>query len=392
MPESSLPRGRAIVAGCGHGGLATIRSLGRHGVHVIAITDDPNESGLRSRFIDERAMCPHPADEDAFIGFLLDHADEWRGALIIETNDYYATTLAKHKATLSEHYRLVVPELDVVNTFIEKDMTYALAERCGVEYPALIAPVDMAELERQIEGIVFPVMVKPVRSHEFVAHFGTKLFVVDDEAELRKMFAKTLEANTPVVICEIIPGSDYRSLERLWIYVGTTGEVHVEAFNTKIRQTPPMFGITRVGTMTPRNDELLEVSTRLLEASGLTGTAGFEFKRDPRDGRLKLIEVNIRMMADVQLMISAGVDIPWIMYEDHVNGVRNPPPPHDTNGYWIYLIPDIYRFVSDRDPPSLRAFLEPYLARKKSFAYLSMRDPKPFVSEVRRRLVKQRRS
>jgi D-aspartate ligase len=390
VSSPDLPTGKVIVAGMVHGGLAIARSLARHGVRVIGVTAHERESGLRSNAVHEHAICPDPADERAFVDFLLSRADSWSGALIIETNDYYSSALANHREELERHYRLAVPSAEVTATFIEKDLTYELAEQCGVEYPALVLPESPAELEEVIGQLQFPVMLKPVRSHEFAARFRKKLFVTETPEDLRERFSAANEAGLATIVCEIIPGDDHRTLEKAWYYVGSDGQILVEIHNTKLRQTPPMFGITRAAVTTPVNEEIRSLALSILDASDLRGTAGFEFKRDPRDGRPKLIEVNIRVMADVQMMISAGVDIPWIMYRDLVLDEREPPPEYAIGQYYVYELPDIFQFLGRRNPRSIRAFLEPYRTRRRSFAYFSLRDPRPFVHEVTKRIRRKR--
>lgn len=394
--DGGLPRGKVIVAGCTHGGLAAIRSLGSRGLHVIAISYEPTEHAFRSRYISEREICPHPRDERAFVEFLLARADRWAGALIIETNDYYATALARHKEQLAEHYRLVVPDWPVARTFIEKDLTYELAERCGVAYPRCFKPTTAAELESCLGEVQFPVMVKPVRSHEFVAVFRTKLFVAETPDELRCRFRAAMDAAIPVVIAEVIPGTDYKTLERVSMHVDSHGDVVSELYTTKLRQTPPMFGMNKVSVTTPEYPEVRAATLRLLEAVDFRGNAGVEFKRDPRDGQLKLIEVNVRLLADAQLSISAGIDTPWLMYQDVVNGVRVTAPPAEEGIYFVHLLTDLVELVTkERDRwRNRRRLLEPYLARRRAHAYLSWRDPMPALDELvgrARRFARKRR-
>jgi predicted ATP-grasp superfamily ATP-dependent carboligase len=214
---------------------------------------------------------------------------------------------------------------------------------------------------------------------------------VDTPDELRERFSAAHEAGLATIVCEIIPGDDHRTLEKAWYYVGSDGGILAEVHHTKLRQTPPMFGITRAAVTTPVSEEIRSLALPILEASGVRGTAGFEFKRDPRDGRPKLIEVNIRVMADVQLLIAAGVDIPWIMYRDLVLDERDPPPEYRVGQYFAYELPDIFQFARHRNPRSIRAFLEPYRSRHRSFAYFSLRDPRPFVHQITGKIRRRRR-
>ena len=386
--EAEPGKNTVIVAGCTHGGLSAIRSYGRAGRRVVAMTYNPDEPALRSRHVDEIAICPHPQDEDEFIRYLLDRAAEWSGAFLLDTNDYYATAMSRHKEALAAHYHLVVPDWVVARIFIEKDRTYELAGRVGVEHPKFLQPRTRAELEDVIDQLTFPVMVKPVRSHEFVRVFRTKLFTVDDAEGLRDRFEATLEAGTPVVICEIIPGTDYRTLERVSLYIDTTGEIAAEIHNTKLRQTPPMFGMCKAGVTTPPVPEVLTESKKLLDACDFRGLAAVEFKRDPRDGRLKLIEVNVRVLADMQHAISAGVDLPAIVYDDIVEGRQHPRQVAEADVFYVHMQTDLFElFSKEKDRlRNARRLLEPYLARRRSYAFFSLRDPMPFLEELRVRV------
>jgi len=382
----SLPTGKVIVAGCTHGGLSVIRSLGKHGLTIIAMTYNPGEHGLSSRYVNEKVICPHPKNEIAFINFLLKNAQKWSGALIVETNDYYATALSKHKDVLKEHYRLVVPDWEVAQVFIEKDQTYRLAEKCGVLHPRVFHPSSLEELEVIIDQIQFPTMVKPVRSHEFHAEFNTKLFIAYNADELRQAFRKPFSAHIPVVVSEIIPGTDYKSLERVSMYIDRYGNICSEMYNLKLRQAPPMFGINRVSQTVQSLPEVRMQTLKLLRAVNFKGHAGVEFKRDPRDNKLKLIEINIRLLADTQLAIACGIDTPWMIYQDIVEDNQFKVASYN-NTYFIhgltdmiFIAKDIYRFQH------FGRLIEPYIARHKTFAYLSLSDPKPFISEACSRL------
>ena len=61
----------------------------------------------------------------------------------------------------------------------------------------------------------------------------------------------------------------------------------------KLRQTPPVVGTCRVGEAF-WVDEIVEAAFRLLRAISFHGVSQVEFKRDQRDGRFKLMEINPR--------------------------------------------------------------------------------------------------
>jgi predicted ATP-grasp superfamily ATP-dependent carboligase len=75
--------------------------------------------------------------------------------------------------------------------------------------------------------------------------------------------------------------------------------------------------------------ELADAAVALLLALEFHGIAQVEFKRDPRDGTFKLIEVNPRLWEWHGLAAACGVDFPRIAYLDSVG---RPPPPARMDG------------------------------------------------------------
>jgi predicted ATP-grasp superfamily ATP-dependent carboligase len=55
---------------------------------------------------------------------------------------------------------------------------------------------------------------------------------------------------------------------------------------------------------------MVEAARKLLAAAEWQGIAMVEFKRDIRDGRAKLMEINGRFWGSLQLAIASGVDFP----------------------------------------------------------------------------------
>lgn len=379
---SDLPTNGVIVLGLSHGGLAVTRALARRGIPVIGLTHNPSDFGLKSRYLKESHLCPHPLHESQFVEFLVNRAPDWSGALLLETTDYFMAALSRNKAILSEYYRLSVAEWDKVQVFLEKDKAYAHADQTGVPHPGIFQAQNMGELNAVVDQIKYPIMLKPVLSHQFVTAFGRKMFIAKSLDELRSMFQRTVDARQPVVLSEIIPGTDFETLEKVYMYINTKGEVAAEVFNVKVRQTPPMFGVMRVGKTTPINSEVRELSARLLRSLNYQGFAGLEFKRDPRDNHLKLIEVNLRVPRCVNIAIGSGVDFPWLMYKDIVLGEQEYVTEYRENCYYIEILADLADFIRKDDQKNLRAFIKPYLARHKTYAMWSPSDPMPFLSRL----------
>lgn len=145
-----------------------------------------------------------------------------------------------------------------------------------------------------------------------------------------------------------------------------------------------MFGMNRVSHTTPLLPEVREETLKLLEAANFKGFAGVEFKRDPRDNKLKLIEINIRLLADTQLAVASGIDLPWMIYQDIVEDNQLKVTTYK-KVYFIHFLTDVMTTLKeDRDRlRHWRRFVEPYIARRRTFAFISLADPKPFLAELR---------
>lgn len=376
-----------IVVGCGTGGLAVIRALGRRpGIRIVAATHNQQSVGLASKYVSESVLIPHAAThEKEFIDFFIDRGEEWKGALILEITDDAAMALSKNKERLNCFYHLATADWSIVEMIVQKSALYQLADECEVPHPKTFNPESLEEINGIAERVRYPCIIKPVFSHEFVAAFNIKVFQAEDPAALRHQFKKCLAAGVRVMIQEIVVGPD-SNLERMQCYVDRSGKLVSRFFNNKLRQAPPSFGVMRVGTSVPRNEEVEALGERILKRANYRGYASIEFKRDSRDGQLNLIEINVRMPRNGWLAISSGVDFPWIALNDIVYGKTLDVTDYTEDQYWIELFPEIRYLIQRRGQKWLgwRDLLRPYFAKHCAFAVFSLSDPRPFLSQTKR--------
>src|SRR5205085_11313676 len=117
----------------------------------------------------------------------------------------------------------------------------------------------------------------------------------------------------------------------------------------KRRRDPRSIGTSRVSAAR-WYPALAEQGLALLRALRFHGIAQVEFKRDPRDGVFKLIEVNPRLWEWHGLAAACGVDLPRIAYLD---AIGEPPAPVRTHGEgkrWAITLARASRPMSQRPP------------------------------------------
>lgn len=321
---SALARGGApaIVVDVGWvNGLAAIRSLGRAGAPVLAVDHRPWALGLRSRFA-IAVSAPDPGrDEDGFLAALSTLGDALGApAPVFPTHDEGLNIIARHAQELGERFLYPFPDWSSLERIQSKRYQLEAAEAAGVDIPRTGHPRSGGEALRIADEIGYPVLVKPADPVEFKRRFTRQAFRCDTRAELEDAYALA-EPHEPMVQ-ELIPGGD-DALYTLGSYLDAAGRPLGVFSGRKLRQTPPTVGTCRVGEAV-WVQEVVDAGLRFLEALAYRGISQVEFKRDPRDGRYKLMEINPRLYQWHGLAASCGVDLPRIAYHDLL---RSPPAP-----------------------------------------------------------------
>jgi D-aspartate ligase len=290
-------------------GLAAIRSLGRAGIRVLALDHRRSALGFRSRYA-EPHVTPDPQDEDAFVSFLAGLDVE--RAPIFATHDEPLNAIARGAERLGERFLYPFPPWDVLARIQTKRGQLEAASRVGVPTPRTAHPASAGEARSAAELIGFPVLVKPSSTEGFKRRFGKQAFRCETVAEVERAYADA-EPYEPMVQ-EVIAGGD-EELYTLGSYLSRDGEALGLFCGRKLRQTPPGVGTCRVGEAF-WVAEVVEQGLRLLHELEFHGLSQVEFKRDPRDGAYKLMEVNPRLFQWHGLAAACGVDLPLIAYRD----------------------------------------------------------------------------
>jgi D-aspartate ligase len=319
-------RAAAVVVDVGWvNGLAAIRSLGRAGVPVLALDHRRGALGFRSRYA-QPVLCPDPQDEEAFASFLAELGEALDvPAPVFPTHDEPLNAIARAGERLGAGFRFPFPAWDVLGRIQSKRGQLEAAARAGIAVPRWAAPASAAGARAAADELGYPVLVKPSSTEGFKRRFGRQAFRCENAEEAERAYAEA-EDYEPLVQ-ELIPGGD-ELLYTLGSYLAADGEPLGVFCGRKLRQTPPGVGTCRVGEAVWVED-VVDGGLALLRALGHTGLSQVEFKRDPRDGALRLMEVNPRLWQWHALAAACGVDLPRIAYEDLV-GER--PAPVSMNG------------------------------------------------------------
>jgi D-aspartate ligase len=299
-----------------HGGLGAIRSLGRLGVKVYGVHEARWAPAAHSRYLSGRLFWrPRTDDSQRIAAGLIRLAGRiGRRAVLIPTDDAAAIFLAERGAALREHFLFPAPPPDLPRRLAGKHSLSALCQELGVPSPRACLPASLAQALGFAASAGYPLVAKqaspwlagqPLRSTSIVA----------DEPALTRAYRAFEAANAGVMLQEFIPASRGGD----WFCHGycDAGSVCRPAFTgVKERSYPAYTGLTSLGHAA-RNDTLAAQATAMFAATGYAGIADLDFRRDPRDGRYKLLDFNPRLGAQFRLFRdSAGLDVVVAAYLD----------------------------------------------------------------------------
>jgi predicted ATP-grasp superfamily ATP-dependent carboligase len=368
----------AILLGGAVNALSAARSLGSRGIPVHALAQSVTPEPLRwSRHVVQHVPFPGGSLQSWWRAWLT-HGP--RGAVVLPTSDHGLEFLAHNRGLLeSQGYLPAEINESLVLALLDKGETYRVATAAGIEAPRAVWIKRVEDLQEH--ELAFPCAVKPTESHHRSAGFRSrKALVVHDRRELEETVRATLDGANGVVVTEVVPGPD-DAFCSYYTYL-VDGEPLFHYTKRKIRQQPIHFGD---GTFHLSADvpEARELGLRLFRSAGLRGLGNVEFKRDSRDGRLKLIECNLRLTAADPMIRAGGLDLAHLLYERARGADVVPAEPDGREiGQW-HPVKDVRAFLQYRRAGELTttSWVRSLRARKR-LPLLSLSDLGPSLGNA----------
>jgi predicted ATP-grasp superfamily ATP-dependent carboligase len=227
-----------------------------------------------------------------------------------------------------------------------------------------------------------PLAIKPSVKENFFYATGDKAWRAETPEQLNRLFCKARQQISPeeILIQEIIPGSGRQQYSYCAFF--REGEAQSTLVARRLRQHPREFGRAATYVETTEHPQVEELSERFLKAINYYGLVEVEFKQDPRDGQLKLLDVNARTWGFHSIGVPAGVDFPYLLFADQVG--RSVEASRAKAGVgWLRAVTDLPTAVSDLwvRELSLRSYLES-LRNTRTESVFCRRDPLPAIAEI----------
>jgi D-aspartate ligase len=393
-PDAGRSLPPAIVLDGRVNAVSIARSLARLKVPVYAL-NLPSSPARFSRYVRWISTRETNAPADAWADYLLGpQSDHLRGAVLIVAGDIGLEVLMAHRAALAERFRLDLVNPAAQECMLDKLKTYRAAETAGIPTPRFWRAHSIEQVRALRGELVFPLLVKPTLSHLFQKQFAAKHLTVENLDELLDALQLVEGAESDVILVEKIPGPDDR-LCSYYTYLDADGTPQFD-FTKRIVRRYPIGEGNACYHVTDDNPEIRELALALFQHVGLVGFANVEFKRDDRDGRLKLIECNARFTASDCLVARSGFNLARFVYKRIVGLPAEPLPSYRRGLRLWYPLDDFlaYRELRRRGELTFWQWLSS-VAHRQTMPLFQFRDPLPTlvneacrVKRIARRIIR----
>jgi predicted ATP-grasp superfamily ATP-dependent carboligase len=367
-------------------GLQAARILARHNVPIIALAANPNHYSCRTNVCKKIIIADTESEQ-------LIHTLELLGpqlgqkAVLFPCEDANVLLVSQHRQRLEAWYHIVLPAPEIIEIMLNKVSFYKYAQDHGLPIPRTFFIESRTDLEKIVDQLTFPCILKPPNSAtpEWERHTTLSAFKVTHAAELLTLYDRHRALTDTFIVQEWIEGPDTNHYT-CNCYFDAASEPVVTFTTRKLRQWPINTGIGCLGEEC-RNDVVLHETVRLFRSVNYRGLGYLEMKRDARSGKYFIVEPNVgRPTGRSATAEAGGVELLYTMYCD---ALGLPLPANREQKYtgvkWINFRQDLqsalYRWW--HSDLTLQEWWQSWRGRK-AHAVFAWSDPLPFLADVAR--------
>jgi predicted ATP-grasp superfamily ATP-dependent carboligase len=294
-------------------GLSVIRSLGRHGISVVAAGPNDSCMGFYSRYAKASWVYPPPLEKPReFIDSLVEAIKRFQVKIVMPVVESTLIVLNEYREVIEAHASLATASREAVNLSLNKQRQFRLAEQHRIPVPKTITPSSVEEAKNEIEGFTFPVVLKPSEKPFGKSDLGDafKLSFLNSWESLKDHLELYYDHGLEPVVQELCVG------EGIGCGVLMDREKAIYCYQYhRGRELPPTGGVPVRYKSMPLWPKVRDYSVGLLQAMKWNGVAQVEWKNIPGTQDVVLMEVNGRFWASLPGAIHAGMDFPVWLYE-----------------------------------------------------------------------------
>lgn len=287
--------------------LSAVRSLGKMGVRVDAISHTRIAPGIYSKYTNKYYIVPDPKKKpQQYLLSVLQLLQHGNYDCIMPFEESSIEIFLEARTDIEKLTVLPIASAKAYHTANNKWKILQLAEQLSIPMPKSFCPTTDGEVTAALTALDYPIIIKPITSS------GSR--------GLKKAYSKEEFDNAyPSIVKDygypLI--QDYIPKEGEGCGVGLLakeGEMLVSFSYKRLREFPINGGPSTLRESTD-DAELKQYAAALIKALNWTGVAMVEFKRDPQTGIPKLMEINPRFWGSLDLAEVAGINFPFLLFQ-----------------------------------------------------------------------------
>lgn len=288
--------------------LAIMRYLGKEG-HIIDILHHKKSAPAYSKYCNRLIICPPVEKEIEYFNFVMTLVKEHKYDILIPVGVNTVKILSQHIEDLHQYVCIEICNYDKIEMAMEKKLTFQYAEKNNIDHPKTIYPNSIEEAISFSLQLHYPLIIKS--SNESILKFPT--IYVNDKTELIKSLHGLYDNNVETIqncfplIQEQVSGKGYG-----FFAIYQHGNCKKIFMHERIRENP-ITGGSSTCARSYYDPQLLEAGKKILDGLCWHGQAMVEFKKDEKDGKYKLIEINPKFWGSLELCLSSGMNFPLFL-------------------------------------------------------------------------------
>ena len=279
--------------------LPMARAFKKAGYDVTTVCEHKSDLGSVTRFKDKCIIvkdidCNVNIAESEYKKIVQENVFD----IILPLSDFSAEIAAKYKVDWENlGCYVAVNDIDVFRLAYDKLNTMKICMENRIPCPQTILATKYDNIK--FDSIKYPVVIKPRSSCGSIG-----FHIIENEHDLKKhIFDKS---NGPQLIQEFIPqnGRQYNA----HFFLDNEHNVKTAVCTEKCRWFPIDGGASTL-CRTIKNEYILMICEKLLKIINWVGYCDIDLMEDPRDGSIRIIEINARISANVKICFAVGANI-----------------------------------------------------------------------------------
>jgi len=359
--------------------LAMSRNLGINRVKVLYVSHEKNQV-VYSKYCQKYFIIPDiEKKKEVLREFLLEIKKIIKDqAVLFPCSDLLCMSLSQIKNDLDEKFISFVDK-NVIPILINKRKFYMSLYKNKVPHPNTYFPENYGDIKEIGKSVVFPVLIKPAITQLF-SRFSRKALIARSKRDLEKYYKLVVKYDKEFVIQEIVPGPPTNQFGIAGYFDKNHDPLGLFAYR-RIREWPIGLGNGSLIESVPIHEvsNIKDIIINYLKNLRYSGLFDAEFKRDPRNGNFRLLEINARSWWQNYFPTACGMNLVMMAYLDAIGEKTEYRDTYETGVRWIHFINDIFSLFGMIKNGDIRLFewLQSY-KNVKDYAYFNADDLLPW--------------